>query len=136
VQDSDWNSGADNIHGQGESIVVVDDVAEQREIAASILSTLGYSVTTLASGEETVEYVQNHSADLLVLDMIMDPGIDGYETYKRVLSVNPEQKAVIVSGFSESEQVKKTQQLGAGVYVKKPYLMETIARAVKDELAK
>ena len=136
VRDSDGNGSGESIRGRGESIVVVDDVEEQREIAASILSALGYSVTTLASGEEAVEYVQNHGVDLLVLDMIMDPGIDGYETFKRILSVNPEQKAVIVSGFSESERVKKAQQIGAGVYVKKPYLMKTIAQAVKNELAK
>jgi PAS domain S-box-containing protein len=120
--------------GKGESILVVDDVEEQREIASGILSKLGYSVTSVSSGEEAVDYLKDNSADLLVLDMIMDPGIDGFETYKRILELHPNQKAIIVSGFSETDRVKEAQRLGAGAYVKKPYLLEKIGMAVRDEL--
>ena len=120
--------------GKGESILVVDDVAEQREIASRILKKLGYSVTSVSSGEEAVDYMKDNSADLLLLDMIMDPGIDGLETYKRIIEFHPEQKAIIVSGFSETRKVKKAQRLGAGAYVKKPYLLEKIGLAVRDEL--
>ena len=122
--------------GKGESILVVDDVEEQREIASRILEILGYSVTSVSSGEEAVDYLKNDSADLMVLDMIMDPGIDGLETYKRILEFHPGQKAIIVSGFSETERVKEAQRLGAGAYVKKPYLLEKIGLAVRDELDK
>ena len=119
---------------KGETILVVDDIAEQREIASEILNRLGYSVTTAASGEEAIAYMKNHSVDLLLLDMIMDPGIDGLDTYKGILEMHPNQKAVIVSGFSESERVKEAQQLGAGAYVKKPYLMEKLGLAIRKEL--
>jgi len=120
--------------GKGESILVVDDVEEQREIASRILKKLGYSVTTVSSGEDAVNYLKDNSADLLVLDMIMDPGIDGLETYERIIELHPKQKAIIVSGFSETERVKKAQRLGAGAYVKKPYLLEKIGIAVRDLL--
>lgn len=120
--------------GRGEAILVVDDVEEQRKIASGMLKKLGYSVTTVSSGEEAVEYMKDHSADLLVLDMIMDPGIDGLETYKRILKLHPGQKAIIASGFSESKRVKEAQKLGAGAYVRKPYLMEKIGVAVRNEL--
>jgi DNA-binding NarL/FixJ family response regulator len=66
--------------------------------------------------------------------MIMDPGIDGLETYREILKINPDQKAIIVSGFSESDRVKGALKLGAGSYVKKPYLLHEIARAVRTEL--
>jgi DNA-binding NarL/FixJ family response regulator len=66
--------------------------------------------------------------------MIMTPGIDGLETYKRVIDLKPGQKTVIVSGFSETDRVKAAQQLGAGRYVKKPYTIETIAIAIQKEL--
>ena len=122
--------------GKGESILVVDDVEEQREIASRILKKLGYSVTSFSSGEEAVDYMKDNSANLLLLDMIMDPGIDGYETYKRILEFHPDQKAIIVSGFSETEHVKEAQRLGAGAYVKKPYLLEKIGLAVRGELDK
>jgi hypothetical protein len=69
--------------GKGESILVVDDIEKQREIASGILNKLGYTVTSVPSGEEAVEYLKNNSADLLVLDMIMAPGMDGLDTYKK-----------------------------------------------------
>jgi CheY-like chemotaxis protein len=122
--------------GSGQSILVVDDIKEQREIAFTILTELGYSVTTISSGEEAVEYMQKNSADLLVLDMIMYPGIDGLDTYKQILEFHPEQKAIIASGFSETRRVKEAQRLGAGQYVRKPYTLEKIGTVVKAELEK
>jgi two-component system cell cycle sensor histidine kinase/response regulator CckA len=95
---------------------------------------LGYSVTAVSSGEEAVRFLQENSVDLVLLDMIMEPGIDGLETYRRILELHPKQKAIIVSGFSETERVKEAQRLGAGAYVKKPFLLEKIGRAVKNEL--
>jgi len=120
--------------GNGESVLVVDDVAEQRNVASHLLTQLGYEVHMVSGGEDAVEYLKAHHADILVLDMIMAPGIDGHETYGRVLKVNPEQKAILVSGFSETERVREAQKLGAGAYVKKPYTMEKIGVAIRDEL--
>jgi PAS domain S-box-containing protein len=122
--------------GKGESILVVDDVKEQRDIASTILSGLGYSVTTVSSGEEAVEYLKARTADLIVLDMIMDPGIDGLDTYREILKIHPHQKAIIASGFSETERVKEVKNLGAGQYIRKPYTMEKIGVAIRDELEK
>ena len=118
--------------GNGESILVIDDVEKQREIASTILSQLNYSVNTVACGEAAVEYIKNNKADLLVLDMIMDPGIDGLETYKEILKLNTKQKAVIASGFSETDKVKEAQKLGAAEYIKKPYTIKGIGMAVKS----
>ncbi len=123
-----------DLKGHGESILVVDDVREQREIASKILKKLGYMVTTAASGEDAVQYLKEKSADLLILDMIMSPGIDGLETYQRALEIRSDQKAIIASGFSETERVKEAQLLGATKYVKKPYSIEKIGEAVKAEL--
>ena len=120
--------------GQGESILIVDDVAEQQEIATVILKELNYHVTSVNSGEEAVAYLKENQVDLIVLDMIMDPGMDGLDTYRSVLEIHPKQKAIIVSGFSESERVKAVQSLGAGIYVKKPYIIEKLGLAVKEEL--
>lgn len=120
--------------GNGEFILVVDDVEDQREIASRILIKLGYLVTCVSSGEEAVDYLKDHSADLLVLDMIMDPGIDGLETYKRILELHPDQKAIIASGFSATDRVKDVQKMGAGAYIKKPYTLEKIGIIVKTEI--
>jgi len=132
-QDAEMASIKD-IMGKGESILVVDDIREQRQIASEMLEKLGYSVTTMSNGENAVRYLRDHTTDLLVLDMIMDPGIDGLDTYKKILKIHPGQKSIIASGYSESARVKEAQLLGAGTYVKKPYLLEKIGRAVRNEL--
>jgi PAS domain S-box-containing protein len=126
----------EDIMSIGESILVVDDVEDQRKIASEILTKLGYSVVSVSSGEEAVDYMKNHSADLLVLDMIMEPGIDGLDTYKKILEIHPNQKAIITSGYSETDRVKKAQRLGATSYVRKPYLLDKIGKVVRDELDK
>ncbi|MEW6665703.1 MAG: PAS domain S-box protein [Thermodesulfobacteriota bacterium] len=120
--------------GRGETILVVDDVEGQREIASALLSHLGYSVATVSSGEEALQYLGDAAVDLIVLDMIMAPGMDGLETYRRILEMHPAQKAVIASGFSETLRVKEAQRLGAGSYVKKPYTLSKLAQAVRKEL--
>jgi CheY-like chemotaxis protein len=126
----------DKYRGRGESILIIDDVKEQREIASQMLRKLGYNVLSVPSGEEALRYMRENTVDLLVLDMIMNPGIDGLETYKKIRQFHPDQKAVIASGYSESDQVKAVQNMGAGAYIKKPYSFENIGMAVKGELAR
>ncbi|MHB8909407.1 MAG: response regulator [Syntrophales bacterium] len=113
---------------------MVDDVGEQRELAVSMLTRLGYRAGAVASGESALDYLRTNRADLIVLDMVMAPGMDGLETYQRILEISPGQKVIIVSGFSETDRVKKAQELGAGAYIRKPYLLEKIGRAIRDEL--
>jgi PAS domain S-box-containing protein len=120
--------------GEGETILVVDDVVEQRRIASIILEKLGYTVSTVASGEEAVQYVKDNPVNLLILDMIMEPGMDGLDTYKKILQIAPGQKAIIASGFSETERVKEAHKLGAGKYIQKPYTLESIGLAIKETL--
>jgi len=122
--------------GKGESILIVDDVKGQRALAEEMLKKLNYSVTSVSSGEEAVAYLKGHNADLMVLDMIMDPGMDGLDTYRSILGIYPKQKAIIMSGFSESDRVKAVQALGAGAYVRKPYILEKLGLAVRKELDK
>ncbi len=123
------------LHGHG-TILVVDDEEIQRDIASEILTLLGYHVTTVASGEEAVSYLRTNSADLIVLDMIMGTGMNGYETYKTISTIYSNQKALIASGFSESRAVKKTCRLGAGGFIKKPYTIDELGLAVKVILNK
>ncbi len=117
-----------------ETVLVVDDDPLQREVVGRMLEKLGYRVETVGSGEEAVRHVEEHPVDLLILDMIMPSGIDGAETYERILRVHPEQKAVIVSGFAETERVQVAQRLGAGSHLSKPVRLETLARALRETL--
>jgi len=120
--------------GRGETILVVDDMPEQLEIASKILVKLGYRVITASGGHEAVNHLKRDPVDLVILDMIMDPGMDGLETYQEILKIRPGQKAIIASGFSETERVRQAEALGAGAYLKKPYLLTSLGVAVRSEL--
>jgi len=99
-----------------------------------MLTLLGYSVETVASGEEAIAYCKKSSVDLVLLDMLMEPGINGLETYQQIINITPSQKAVIASGFSESNSVFAAKALGVGSFIKKPYGLEQLGNAVKKEL--
>ena len=136
VQDKDLPIPIKDYKGNGELILVVDDVESQRIISSKILETLDYRTKAVSSGEEAIDYLRNHAVDLMLLDMVMDPGINGRETYERIIQIHPNQKAILVSGFVEPEEVKAAQELGAGDFVKKPFTIENIGLAIKTELLK
>ncbi len=123
------------IKGKQEKILVVDDEPLQLEVARQILEELNYQVETVSSGEEAIEWLQTQAADLIILDMIMDPGINGRETFAQIKNLRPRQKAIIASGFSENEEIKEAQKIGAGTFIKKPYSIEELGLAVKQKLA-
>jgi two-component system, cell cycle sensor histidine kinase and response regulator CckA len=120
--------------GKGENILVVDDLPDQRELAAELLSQLGYIPHTADSGESAVKYLKDHTVDLVILDMIMSPGIDGLDTYREIINIHPSQKAVIATGFSASDRIQKAQEMGVGACLKKPYLLKDFAKTIREEL--
>ena len=99
-----------------------------------MLSRLGYQVASAPDGADAVAHMQANTIDLLVLDMVMPPGIDGLETYRRILDRHPGQKAIIASGYAPSDRVKAMQEMGDGEYIRKPYTLEKIGLAVRREL--
>ena len=131
---SDMDQSIDHLAGNGESVIVVDDVAEQRELADQMLTRLGYRVIVFPSGEAGVAYLKDHPADLVILDMIMEPGMDGLDTYKAILELHPSQKAIIATGFATSNRIQAAEAIGVKQCVKKPFLMADLARAVRAEL--
>ena len=132
IQQAD--NAKDNFTGNGEHILVVDDEELLQNIACKMLEHFGYTVHTVSSGEAAIEYVKKHKVDLLVIDMLMEPGINGHQTYKEIIAINPGQKAIIASGFSENTDVKAAVKLGAGGFVKKPYSMKQLGQIVQKTL--
>jgi two-component system, cell cycle sensor histidine kinase and response regulator CckA len=120
--------------GRGESILIVDDLKTQREIASKILSKLKYTVYAVSSGKKAIGFLESNSVDLVILDMVMNPGMDGLETFQAIRKRLPDQRVVIASGFAETDRVKTAQALGAGEYIKKPYTIEKIGLAVRRTL--
>lgn len=122
--------------GNGETILVVDDEPQLRDIACKILATIGYAVDSVDSGEKAIEYLGEKTVDLVLLDMIMNTGLNGCQAYEEIIQIRPGQKALIASGFSKSEDVDVALRLGVGGFLKKPYSMEQLSKAVFTELAR
>lgn len=120
--------------GGTESMLIVDDDEIQRKVCGKLLQNLGYQVSAVASGEEAVEFLKNNPQDLVILDMIMPGGLDGAQTFQRLREINPKQRTIIISGFSESEKVRRAQRLGAGAFAGKPLTKRKLAAVVRNEL--
>ncbi len=126
----------DEIRGEGQIILIVDDLKNQQQIALSILKNLGYKAVAVDDGFKAVEFIKKNKVDLVILDMIMAPSISGLETYRMIKAINSGQRAIIASGYSASEDVQIAQDLGAGSFVKKPYTILDMGIAIKEELEK
>ncbi|MCH8288219.1 MAG: PAS domain S-box protein [Candidatus Marinimicrobia bacterium] len=123
----------DEYKGSG-SILVVDDKKSQRQMAEKILSSLGYTVATADNGLDAVKYIKRNKVDLVMLDMILEDGIDGLDTFKEIIKINSRQKVIIVSGFSETERVQEAITLGVERYIKKPYTLKVIGKTLAEVL--
>ncbi|MGB3209541.1 MAG: response regulator [Desulforhopalus sp.] len=126
TEQKDWKT----YRGKGEKILVIDDEKRQRQIAGQLLKSLHYRVHTVSSGEEAVEYLKENSADLLVLDMIMAPGMNGRKTFEQILKDHPHQNAIIASGYAADEDVLATLAMGAKAFLPKPYTLGQIGLAM------
>lgn len=115
-----------------EKILVVDDLEEQRELASIILGSLGYNVSVAASGEESIEILRKGDFDVVVLDMIMEGGMDGLDTYLEILKFKPDSKVIIASGYSESDRVIEAEKKGVRAYLKKPYTMQQLGKTIRN----
>lgn len=133
--DTPDDTGSDQaFRGRGETVLVVDDIPQQRQIASAMLLRLGYRPVAVAGGEEAVDYARDHPVDVVLLDMILEPGIDGLETYRRILDLRPGTPAVLASGYAKTERVQQCQALGAGEYLQKPFTVQELGAALSAVL--
>lgn len=131
VESSDLKA---SVTGGSESILVVDDLPIQRELATRILESSGYQIQTVCNGKEAIEKIQSNAFDLVLLDMIMEDGFDGLETYRGLRQINPEIRCIIVSGFSESDRVKQAEEEGVKTFLPKPYTRNELLQVVRSTL--
>jgi len=129
------HAGARPLQGNGESILLIDDEPEQNEIMGKLIGSLGYKTYSATSGEEGIAFLRCQPVDLILLDMIMGDGLNGRETYERILQVKPGQKAIIISGYSRNEDVQQAKTLGISDFLEKPVTLSKLSRAIKLSLS-
>ncbi len=131
----DDNDQTQPVRGNSQRILIVDDEPQIRNITVEALKSLNYTVDSVNSGEEALNYLEKKSADLVLLDMILGSGMNGKETYEQILKEYPKQKALIFSGFSKGKEVRQALKLGASGFIQKPFDIAELAKIVSKTLS-
>jgi two-component system, OmpR family, KDP operon response regulator KdpE len=109
-------------------VLVADNDAAMRRTLRVALSAQGYSVTEARSGEEAIEQIGQHPADLVLLDIEM-PGMGGLETCRRIRGTNQQTGIVMVTVCDSEEDKIGALEAGADDYITKPFsIRELLAR--------
>jgi CheY-like chemotaxis protein len=121
--------------GGDETILLVDDDEDVREIGRRMLESFGYRVLSAPDGETAVlEYGKGpRKVALIVLDLIM-PGMGGRRCLDELLCIDPRAKVLIASGHAMNDSVKESIAAGAKGFVGKPYDVRQLLRAVREIL--
>lgn len=131
---TDFNT-SEILQGNGETILLIDDQLEQNEIIEKALQKMGYVTHSVSSGEEGIAFIQSQPVDLVLLDMMMGEGLNGRETYEKILNIKPRQKAIVISGYAKGDEIVKIKNLGVSDFIEKPVTISKIGLAIKQSLA-
>lgn len=116
------------------TILIVDDEKNILKMLSQGLTLKGYNTLTASGGEEALERCQSEDVDLVLLDIMMENGIDGIETLKRLLLQNPNLHVVMMSAQQDIEIAVKTWELGAKHYITKPVSLDKIMSNIEPFL--
>ena len=115
------------------TILIVDDDPDVRAFVAESLGDMGYSVAEAADGKSGLETFAAGRFDLVVLDFAM-PGMTGGEVAEHILERRPGQPILFISGYSESEAIRRAAPDLA--MLAKPFRTDALDAAIRAALAK
>ncbi len=118
-----------------EIILLVDDETDLRELSEEMLVDLGYKVLTAGNGSQAMALLaQAARIDLLISDVIMPGGINGYELAEHATNNNPALKVLLISGYTENIATSESQKKFSYNLLPKPYSQSDLAQKVRTEL--
>lgn len=117
------------------TILIIDDSTLMREIASDMLKLLDLTVLTAVNGAEGLTVFQQNSIDLILLDVNM-PIMNGAETYRALLDINPDIDVIICSTESQSKVQVRFDELPIPIYLHKPFDTGVLLDTVQDMLRK
>jgi CheY-like chemotaxis protein len=115
-------------------ILVVDDEPEVRLVLNEFLTGLGYAVTLADSGLAALEVLEEAAPNVVLLDVTM-PEMDGVETLKRILSIQPALPVIMVTANADIGITSKLLALGAADYIPKPFDLEYLDQAISIQVS-
>jgi CheY-like chemotaxis protein len=114
------------------SVLVIDDDPDVRGFMIASLEDQGYRVREASDGREGLAAIERETPDLVVLDFIM-PGLSGADVARQIRAKRPEQPILFVSGYSETEAVKRIAP--DAPLLAKPFRADALQKAVRGALA-
>ena len=115
-------------------IVVLDDVLEAGILIKRILEKKGHEIRVFTEEEETLSYARNHRVDLGILDIKLKK-MNGVEVLEELKKINPDMRAIMLTGYPTLETARASLKLGAGEYCVKPIDKEELEEKVAGLLA-
>ncbi|MDA3850059.1 MAG: response regulator [Spirochaetaceae bacterium] len=118
--------------GERETLLIIEDEADIRELIAFNLDLCGYEVLKSADGQEGLDLALGHKPDLILLDLML-PGMDGFEVCRQIRK-HPEIAQcpiIMLTARSEDENMIKGLELGADDYITKPFSPQVLVARVK-----
>jgi DNA-binding NtrC family response regulator len=116
-----------------ESILVVDDDVDVRQLLVEILQERGYAVLEARNGAEAVRAIRHAAIDLIVTDLVM-PEQEGLETICLLHREYPQLRIMAISGYECGAYLYYAQHFGACVTLKKPFSVDTFVEMVEQVL--
>lgn len=115
----------------GHKILIIDDEPSIRLILNDLLVYHNFEIAGSASnGREGIEKYKELNPDIVILDVMM-PGVNGLQTLKTILSINPKAKVIMLTALGQIQQVKQFIQAGARDYIVKPFDIERVVDGIQ-----
>ncbi len=134
---SDFRIPADGVRApmQDVRILIVDDVAENRDVLTQTLEPEGYRISAAPSGEVALKIIEKVAPDLILLDLLM-PGINGMEVCRRLKRqpATAEIPIIFITANSDTETVVECFEVGAVDFVSKPFKAKEVLRRAETHL--
>ncbi|MEM9079735.1 MAG: ATP-binding protein [Verrucomicrobiota bacterium] len=122
------------LRGQGERVLIVDDMAELRHMLAVMLKQIGYEPIEVESGRNAIAYLENEEVDLVLLDMKMEDDFDGLDTFRVMHEEWPQVPCLLVTGDADSARVREALELGVRTTIAKPFRKEELQVEIGEAL--
>jgi len=116
--------------------MIADDSDAIRLVLKDILSIGEHEVLTEATdGAEAVDFYQEHTPDILLLDLAM-PKKDGFTVVKEIMQIDPNAKIILITASDDQKVINQCLEQGASSYISKPFDFNVVLKAITNALAK
>lgn len=112
-------------------ILVVDDEADVCETCVMYLENNGFDARGAVTSKEAFEYLDNFKPEIVVLDINLREQYNGVDILKKALEINPETKAIMLTGLEKGNDAKEALKCGAKIIIKKPITISDLKEAIE-----